>query len=150
MSKFHCEMFGHFIYDEHLTYQELLDVEAQLIGNTQILLENLRAEHIHFSPLGDELMLQCAFDDYDGEHFQDICEALRPCLHPSVDARLLFVDKHLSGLRIYYINHRAWREEQIPLLSTQEALNKPTPKGKRTARTADDSQENLDSGPSAH
>lgn len=128
MNKFHCEMFGHFIYDESLTYEELLDMEMRLIGDVQLVLERSNAEHLDFTPLGDELMVQCAFDDYAPEVFQEICRTLSPFLHPSVEARLLFVDKHLGSLRVFHMNCRTWQEHAIELPFAHEALAEKKPK----------------------
>lgn len=137
MNKFHCEMFGHFIYDESLTYEELQDMEVRLIGDVQITLEQRSAEHLDFTPLGDELMVQCAFEDYDTELFREICEALYPALHPAVEARMLFVDKHMSSMLIFYLNHQECKENLLTLPKTHEALAAPAPKkrGKTKAAT---------------
>lgn len=127
MNKFHCEMFGHFIYDESLTYEELLDMEVQLIAAVQQTLEDRKAEHLDFTPLGDELMVQCVFDGYEADLFHEICAVLHPLLHPSVGVRLLFVDKHLDSMLIFHLNNMTFKETPLTLPTAEEALEPPTP-----------------------
>ena len=133
MSKFRCEMFGHFVYDESLSYHELLDVEARLIGNIQLLLEDNSAEHIDFSPLGDELMVQCAFEAYEETLFRSLSDGLRPTLPEAVDAKLLFVDKHLASLYVFHINSQQDKGQHLNLPSVHETFSAKT-KAPKTER----------------
>lgn len=127
MNKFQSEMFGHFIYDESLTYEELLEMEVQLIADVQQVLEERNAEHLDFTPLGDELMVQCVFDIYEAAQYREICTELYPRLHPSVGARMLFVDKHLDTLLIFHLSSRGCRETPLTLPTAEEALEPPAP-----------------------
>lgn len=125
MNKFHCEMFGHFVYDENLSYHDLLEMEGQFIGMVQGLLAGQDAEHIDFTPLGDELMVQCAFDAWSPELFHALCAGLCERISPHMQGRLLFVDKHLTALHVFHVNHEHWRETRMPIPSATEVLGKP-------------------------
>lgn len=120
MTNYTCELFGHFVYAEHLSYQELLDREAMLMRDTEEALRSCQAAHLHYTPLGDELMLQCVFKDYDVELFHEICEALSPLLCQAVQGRLLFVDKHLNTLDIYAVTEMGWHEAPVRIPKVEE------------------------------
>lgn len=127
MSSYACELFGHFVYAELLSYQELLDREAMLTKDTEEALRSYQAAHLHYTPLGDELMLQCVFKNYDVELFHDICEALSPLLCQAVQGRLLFVDKHLHSVHMYALTERGWHEAplRIPAVGECPPLQDP-------------------------
>ena len=122
MDKFRCEMFGHFVYDVHLTYHELLKLEVRFMGVVQSLLTSQDADHIDFTPMGDGLMVQCVFDEYAPERFRALCEGLHTHMPPTLDGRLLFVDKSLDALHIFYLSHEAWRERALRIPPAPEAL----------------------------
>lgn len=115
MSTFQCELFGHFTYDESLSYQDLLDMEARFVGTTQELLESHDATRIDFTPMGDSLMLQCALDAYDEDFFSFLCEGLRRNMPSAIEGRLLFVDKRLLALHLCHISRDAWKGNNIPV-----------------------------------
>lgn len=127
MDKYRCEMFGHFTYDERLTYQELLDREAELTQDMQLLLERSKAVHIDFTPLGDELMVQCAFGAYSVQTFHALCDDIQKFLCAAVEARLLFVDKHLAMLDMYWITDGGWQEAGVDIPKASQAISQPPP-----------------------
>lgn len=124
MNKFHCEMFGHFAYDEILSYHDLLEMEGRFIGIVQELLTQEGAEHVDFTPLGDELMVQCAFDTWSDELFQSLCSGLSQQMSPYIQGRLLFVDKHLTSLHVFHVNHERWSATHTTIPSTDSVLCK--------------------------
>ncbi|MEG2173393.1 MAG: hypothetical protein RRY29_09055 [Desulfovibrionaceae bacterium] len=121
MGNYLCEMFGHFIYAARLSYQELLKREAMLTRDTEELLHGFQAEHLNYTPLGDELMLQCVFKKYNPELFEEICDGLHPLLCQAVQGRLLFVDKHLNSLLIYSLTEQGWHEAPLRIPSVEES-----------------------------
>lgn len=122
MNKFQCELFGHFIYDESLTYQELLDMESRFIGSARALLEGRNAWHIDFTPMGDGLAVQCAFSVYEEDFFGDICADLHQNLPPGMEGRLLFIDKCLAALHVFHFNHEKWLGKPLGIPSVRQAL----------------------------
>lgn len=128
MGNYLCEMFGHFEYGEELGYQELLDREAMLTRDTQQLLQSFDAAHIHYTPLGDELMVQCVFKKYDPDLFSEICDGLHPLLCQAVQGRVLFVDKHLKSLHIYSLTEMGWHEAALHIPPVKDALHMVDPK----------------------
>lgn len=137
MGNYSCEMFGHFEYGEELGYQELLDREAMLTRDTQQLLQSFKAAHIHYTPLGDELMVQCVFKNYDPELFSEVCDGLHPLLCQSVQGRILFVDKHLNALHLCSLTELGWHEAPLHIPSVKDALHTVDPKPmKRTNKAA--------------
>ena len=62
MDKNRSELFGRFSYDDSLTYEDLLAVEENLTADLTALLLRADAAHLDFTPLGDALMFQCAFE----------------------------------------------------------------------------------------
>lgn len=127
MDKYRCEMFGHFTYDERLTYQELLDRETKLTQDMQLLLDQSEAVHIDFTPLGDELMVQCAFAVYNVQTFHTLCDAAQTFLCDAVEARLLFVDKHLASVDVYWVTNQGWQEASLDIPKASTAVSQPAP-----------------------
>lgn len=125
MGNYLCEMFGYFEYSEQMTYQELLDREAMLTRDTQELLQEFQAAHLHYTPLGDVLMLQCVFKRYDPELFHEICDGLSPLLCQAVTGRVLFVDKQLNSLHMYSLTEQDWHEADLRIPSVQEQMSLP-------------------------
>lgn len=128
MGNYQCEMFGHFVYGEQLTYQELLNREAMLTRDTQEMLHDFQAAHIHYTPMGDELLLQCVFKRYDEELFQEICDSLHPLLCQAVQGRVLFVDKHLNSLHVYSLTEQGWHEASLHIPTVKDAQHVVDPK----------------------
>lgn len=103
MNRFQCEMFGHFSYDDSLSYHDLLDVESAFMGRMETLLAEWGAEHIDYTPMGEGLMVQCAFERYAPENFSSLGERLCENVPPAMEGRLLFVDKRLETLHVYHV-----------------------------------------------
>ncbi|MBD5641783.1 MAG: hypothetical protein HDQ91_05135, partial [Desulfovibrio sp.] len=61
MDKNQSEIFCEFTYPESMTYEDLIEYEKLLIDNLDALFRDSGAEHLDFTPLGDILMMQCAF-----------------------------------------------------------------------------------------
>lgn len=122
MDKFRCELFGHFVYDAHLSYHDLIKLEMRFIGVVQSLLTKQDADHIDFTPMGDALMVQCVFYEYAPERFRTLCEGLRVHMPPTLAGRLLFIDKGLDTLYIFHVSHDAWRERALRIPSVPDVL----------------------------
>ena len=110
MPKFRCELFGHFIFAEELSYAELLEKEMKLKEELSGLFAQAGFVHMNFTPTGDFLLVQGAAAEHDQDLFQEVCDAVSQLLDEGVEARLLFVDRFLDSVYFYVLNNEAWRE----------------------------------------
>lgn len=115
MDKNRSEIFGQFSYDESLTYEELLDVERALTADLEGVLQRAGAAHLDFTPLGDVLMCQCAFETHQLHVYRAIVQEAAALLPRGVTGRLLCVDKSLAALHVYWIQPGQWQEEERPV-----------------------------------
>jgi len=115
MDKNRSELFGQFSYDDSLTYEELLVLESSLMAEIEMLLLQAGAVHLDFTPLGDALMCQCAFDAHQLNVYRDIARKMAQCLPHGINGRLLCLDKNLSVQHFYWITRGQWQEEELPL-----------------------------------
>ena len=124
MPKFRCEIFGHFMFAEELSYAGLLEKEGQLKEELSGLFTQAGFIHLHFASTGDFLLVQGEAAAYDQELFQEICEAVSQLLDEDVDARLLFVDRFLDSLYFYALNNETWRETFLEWPLPKDVLSK--------------------------
>jgi len=110
MSKFRCELFGHFIFAEELSYAELLEKEMALKEELSGLFIQAGFVHVNFTPTGDFLLVQGMAAEHNQDLFQEVCDAVSQLLDEGVVARLLFVDRFLDSVYFYVLNNEAWRE----------------------------------------
>jgi hypothetical protein len=110
MSKFRCELFGHFSFAEELSYAELLEKEMKLEEELAGLFAQAGFVHMNFTPIGDFLLVQGVAAEHDQDLFQEVCDAVSQLLDEGVEARLLFVDRFLDSVYFYVLNNEAWRE----------------------------------------
>lgn len=115
MDKNQTEIFGEFTYAESLTYEELLDIENELIQQIDNVFLDGGAEHLDFTPLGDILMFQCAFECRNLEILRDIAGELASSLPRGVQGRILCLEKDLASYHIFWIGHEKWQEKEYPL-----------------------------------
>ena len=127
MSAYQCELFGHFVYSEDLSYADLLERETDLMGAFDRLLRDMDAAHIDFTPTGDALRVQCMFADAEDALFHSVCDAAAPLLANDIKGKMLFVDKDLAHISMYYLEKSAWKEAAIALPGAREALNRAEP-----------------------
>lgn len=125
MDKNRSELFGHFSYDDSLTYEQLLDVEAALTSDLEDLLLRAGASHLDFTPMGDALMLQCAFEAHKLYVYRKIALEAAGLLPQGVRGRLLCLDKDFTSLHVYWIRPGCWQEEE-------RAVPEDPPKGLKT------------------
>lgn len=123
MAIFRCSMFGHVVYDDTLTYQELLDTEARVTAVMQSALEECGAEHIDFTPQADALLLECLFPDPDRNLGRALCDAVIRQLGSGVLARFLFVDRGMDSVVFYFLGRGKWREQPLSVPAPREALS---------------------------
>lgn len=112
MDKNTSEVFGHFDYDESLTYEELLAVEESLMGEIERLLQQAGAVHIDFTPLGDTLRFQCAFEEHKLYIYRRIVHLIAELLPKGITGRLLCINKTLAGEHIFWFAQGQWQEEE--------------------------------------
>ena len=124
MPKFRCELFGHFIFAEELSYAELLEKEAQLKEELSGLFVQADFVHLHFTSTGDFLLVQGVAAEHDQDLFQEVCEAVSQLLDASVEARLLFVDRFLDSVYFYALNNETWRETFLEWPLPKDVLSK--------------------------
>jgi hypothetical protein len=122
MPKFRCELFGHFIFAEELSYADLLAKETQLKEELAGLFARTGFAHMHFTPIGDFLLMQGMVAEHDQDMFQEVCEAVSRLLDEGVEARLLFVDRFLDSVYFYVLNNKAWQEAFLEWPLPKDAL----------------------------
>ncbi|WP_165176162.1 hypothetical protein [Desulfovibrio sp. ZJ369] len=115
MDKNHSELFGRLSYDESLSYEQLLDTEAGLTTALEELLLRAGAAHLDFTPLGDALLFQCAFEAHKLYVYRKIAQETAKILPQGVTGRLLCLDKSLDALHIYWMQTGQWQEEARPV-----------------------------------
>ena len=123
MAIFRCSMFGHIVYDDKLTYQELLDTEARVTALMQNALEECGAQHIDFAPEADALLMECLFSDMDRAAHRVLCDTVIRQLGPGVLARFLFVDRRMDDIAFYFLGRGKWQEQAFSVPTPREALS---------------------------
>lgn len=118
MDKTSSEIFGHFIYDESLSYDELLEIEETFKDNIEDLLERAEAENIDFTPMGDALMLQCNFTGHKVYIFRKIACELAENLPSKISGRLVCISHSLDTCHIYWLHQKKWEEQSISIPAT--------------------------------
>jgi len=124
MPQFRCELFGHFIFAEELSYADLLEKEAQLKEELSGLFAQAGFVHMHFTSAGDFLLVQGVAVEHDQDLFQEVCEAVSQLLDESVEARLLFVDRFLDSAYFYVLNNERWRESFLEWPLPKDVLSR--------------------------
>lgn len=117
MDKNRSELFGRFSYDDSLTYEDLLAVEENLTADLTALLLRADAAHLDFTPLGDALMFQCAFEAHKLYVYRKIALETAALLPSGVRGQMLCLDKDFNSLHIYWLRAGQWQEEErtVPL-----------------------------------
>ena len=124
MPNFRCELFGHFIFAEELSYAELLEKETQLKEDLSGFFARTGFAHMHFTSTGDFLLMQGVAAEYDQDVFHEVCAAVSRLLDEYVEARLLFVDRFLDSVFFYVLNNTTWQETFLEWPLPGEALPK--------------------------
>lgn len=122
MAIFHCSMFGHVVYDDKLTYQELLDTETRVTAVMHKALEECGAQHIDFTPQADAMLMECLFSDMDRDQERALCASVIRQLGPGVLARFLFVDRRMDSVVFYFLGRGKWQEQALSVPAPREAL----------------------------
>lgn len=115
MNKNQSEIFAEFTYGESLTYEELLQHENMLIEQLDLLFKEGGAEHLDFTPQGDLLMLQCAFEIRNLEILRDISREIAVILPKGIRGRMLCLEKDLTLVHIFWIDKGQWQEKEYVL-----------------------------------
>lgn len=121
MDKNQTEMFGEFTYPESMTYEDLLNTESFLMEQLDNLFLDAGAEHLDFTPLGDILMLQCAFECRNLEILRDIARETASLLPRGVSGRILFLEKNLDLYHMFWVERGQWQEMEYDLPRTGPA-----------------------------
>lgn len=123
MAIFRCSLFGHIVYDDKFTYQELLDIEARVSALVLQALEECGAQHIDFTSQADSLLVECVFPELDRDNNHTLCDMIIRQLNPGVLARFLFVDRQLDGAVFYFLGRGKWQEQAFSVPGPREALS---------------------------
>ncbi len=115
MDQTSSEIFGHFLYDESLTYDELLHTEETLTSAIEDLLKRAGAEHVDFTPMGDSLMLQCCCQGHKVYIFRKLACELSEILPPNITGRICCLSHALETCHIYWLRKNAWQEISHPI-----------------------------------
>lgn len=115
MDKNQSGIFAEFTYPDSMTYEALLEFENTLIAQLDALFLDAGAEHIDFTPLGDILMMQCAFEFRNLEILRDIADEIALILPPGVKGRILCLEKNLVSCHIFWIQKGQWQEKEYKL-----------------------------------
>ncbi|MDE5878586.1 MAG: hypothetical protein K2G99_00915 [Desulfovibrio sp.] len=121
MDKNQCEVFAQFTYADSLTYEELLNAEAALMARLEVIFPDAGGEHLDFTPLGDMLRCQCAFELVDMENFRHIAAQVAAILPVGITGRLLALDKSLTEMHLFWLEKGAWQEATWPVPVTAPA-----------------------------
>lgn len=115
MDKNQCEFFAQFTYADRLTYDELLNAESALISRLEEILSEAGGQHLDYTPLGDMLRCQCAFESLDVENFRQISGNIAAILPDGITGRLFFLDKCLTVLYLFWLRKDRWEELTWPV-----------------------------------
>lgn len=126
MNKYHSEIFGRFTYADSMTYEDLLAQEATLMENLEGIFRDGGAEHIDFTPLGDILMSQCAFETQNLEILRDMAQEIAFILPRQIRGILFCLQKDLSSYHMFWLKRGEWREKEfiIPKEDDKTAAHK--------------------------
>lgn len=124
MDKNQSEIFCEFTYPDSMTYEELIEFEAMLIENLDGLFRDSGAEHLDFTPLGDILMMQCAFEIKNLELLRDVSQEIALILPNGVSGRILCLEKNLVSCHIFWIKKHQWQEKEyiLPATGPEDAI----------------------------
>lgn len=123
MANFDCTMFGHILYDDKLTFQELLDTETRVMAVMQAALEECGAQHITFTGQADSLMMECVFPQVDRDNNHILCDAVIRHLGPGVLARFMFADRQMDSVAFYFLGRGKWQEQVLSVPNPKQALS---------------------------
>ena len=115
MDKNQIEIFGELTYSEHLTYEELLDRERVLLEQLDGIFLDAGAAHLDFTPHGDLLMLQCAFEYRNLEIMRDIAQEVAAVLPDGIRGRIFCLEKNLAYGHMFWIAPLQWQEREFEL-----------------------------------
>ena len=115
MNKYRSEIFGEFTYAESMTYEDLIANESDLMENLDGIFQDGGAEHLDYTPLGDMLMTQCAFEVQNLEIFRDIAQEIAFILPEKIKGRLMCLQKDLTSYHLFWIRRGQWQEQEIIL-----------------------------------
>lgn len=123
MSIFSCTMHGHIMYDDNITYQELMETEERVKVNMRAALEECGGQHFDFTPQADSLLVECVFPEVDREKNRAICDSVIRLFGSTVLARFMFVDKQMDGVVFYFLGRGKWHEQALSIPGPKEALS---------------------------
>ena len=127
MAKYRYEMFGNIIYDQALTYEELIGREQTLMSEFTAYLQQSGASHIDFQPLGDALYVQCVFAEQDARNFEDVAETVARLSGQHLEGRLVFFGRDLGRIYCFFFADESCLGGRLSLPTPRQGLNKTPP-----------------------
>lgn len=118
MDKYRVEIFAEFTYSQKLTYEDLLTLENGLRENMESIFQSAGAEHLDFTPMGDLLMFQCAFEARNLEILRDVAQEMAAILPEGVSGLLMCLEKNLASYHLFWLKPRQWSEKECKLPRT--------------------------------
>lgn len=123
MAQFHHIMFGQVLYEDGLSYHDVLNAEERIRTLLQEVLSLCGATHVDFDSQADATLVECVFPQMDREFARDFCETIARKLGPGILARFLFLDRELTSLRAYFLGRGKWEEQILTIPTPKEALS---------------------------
>jgi hypothetical protein len=127
MAQFSYEMFGNMVYDEALTYEELIEREPMLMAELTDSLRDFGASHIDFRQLGDALYMQCAFTEQEESNFQHIADTVAKLAGQHMEGRLLFLCRDLDSMDCFFFVNEVCQGGRLTLPSPHQGLAQTQP-----------------------
>lgn len=123
MATFACSMFGQILYDDNLTFQELLETEERIKDLMQAALCEYGAQHFDFTAQADSLLMECVFPEMNRENNHEICDSIIRHLGPNVLARFMFMDRYMDSVAFYFMGRGKWHEQALNVPGPKQALS---------------------------
>lgn len=115
MARFRYECFCTLVYDNELTYEEVLERETALETRMGEILESCGGKHVDFVSIGDSLRIQCAFVDWRPEDFRLLCAEMAELTVDGVHGRVLVVNKDLDEISVALLGADGPMLARVPL-----------------------------------
>lgn len=118
MDKNRSEIFGQFLYEDSITYDDLMMLEEELVDAIKQILAEAGAQHLDFTPSGDMLCFQCALEEHDLGQYRLLAKKIAAILPPGIRGRLICLDKWFvpdSTFYYFWLKRGEWKEARRSL-----------------------------------
>lgn len=122
MAQFRHVMFGHVLYEDGFSYQELLDAEDRIRTLLLDALSLCGAAHVDFDSEADATWWNAPFRKSHAKTHRDFCETVVHKLGPGISARFLFMDRDAFLPVRYFLGRGKW-ESRLSLFPVPRKLS---------------------------